>query len=43
MNNIAPQSPVMRRPTLQDNPAIASVIRQVSAEYGLTADKGYTV
>ena len=24
-------------------PAIANVIRQVSAEYGLTADKGYTV
>ncbi|HCS3080746.1 TPA: GNAT family N-acetyltransferase, partial [Shigella flexneri] len=43
MNNIAPQSPVMRRLTLQDNPAIASVIRQVYAEYGLTADKGYTV
>lgn len=43
MNNIAPQSPVMRRLTLQDNPAIARVIRQVSAEYGLTADKGYTV
>ncbi|EFO1192276.1 GNAT family N-acetyltransferase [Escherichia coli] len=43
MNNIAPQSPVMRRLTLQDNPAIARVIRQVSAEYDLTADKGYTV
>lgn len=43
MNNIAPQSPVMRRLTLQDNPAIARVIRQVSAKYGLTADKGYTV
>ncbi|MCP6071586.1 GNAT family N-acetyltransferase, partial [Klebsiella pneumoniae] len=28
MNNIAPQSPVMRRLTLQDNPAIARVIRQ---------------
>ncbi len=41
MNNIAPQSPVMRRLTLQDNPAIARVIRQVSAQYGLTADKGY--
>ncbi|HBK2698418.1 TPA: GNAT family N-acetyltransferase, partial [Escherichia coli] len=26
MNNIAPQSPVMRRLTLQDNPAIARVI-----------------
>ena len=28
---------------MQDNPAIAAVIRTVSAEYGLTADKGYTV
>ena len=26
-----------------DNPAIARVIREVSAEFGLTADKGYTV
>lgn len=26
-----------------DNPHIASVIRVVSAEFGLTADKGYTV
>lgn len=26
-----------------DNPHIASVIRQVSAEFGLTADKGFTV
>ncbi|WP_213994134.1 GNAT family N-acetyltransferase [Sodalis sp. dw_96] len=26
-----------------DNQAIADVIRQVSAEFGLTADKGYTV
>ena len=43
MNNIAPQSPVMRRLTFQDNPAIVRVIRQVSDEYGLTADKGYTV
>ena len=33
----------MRRITEQDNPAIAAVIRTVSAEYGLTADKGYTV
>ena len=33
----------MRRITEQDNPAIATVIRTVSAEYGLTADKGYTV
>ena len=41
MNNIAPQLPAMRRLTQQDNPAIARVIRQVSAEYGLTADKGH--
>lgn len=27
----------------EDNPAIARVIREVSAEFGLTADKGYTV
>lgn len=33
----------LRRITEQDNPVIARVIRQVSAEYGLTADKGYTV
>ncbi|MBS0974828.1 GNAT family N-acetyltransferase, partial [Serratia rubidaea] len=26
-----------------DNAAIAQVIREVSAEHGLTADKGYTV
>lgn len=33
----------LRRLKAQDNLAIAAVIRQVSAEYGLTADKGYTV
>lgn len=33
----------LRRLTADDNAAIARVIRQVSAEYGLTADKGYTV
>ncbi|MBB1199034.1 GNAT family N-acetyltransferase [Enterobacteriaceae bacterium 89] len=33
----------LRRIAAQDNPTIALVIRQVSAEYGLTADKGYTV
>lgn len=27
----------------QDNPLIAQVIRDISAEFGLTADKGYTV
>lgn len=29
--------------TAADNPYIAQVIRAVSAEFGLTADKGYTV
>ena len=29
--------------TARDDAAIAQVIRQVSAEFGLTADKGYTV
>lgn len=33
----------LRRIRKTDNPAIAQVIRQVSAEFGLTADKGYTV
>ena len=33
----------MRRITELDNSGIATVIRAVSAEYGLTADKGYTV
>ncbi|RNM06621.1 GNAT family N-acetyltransferase [Dickeya undicola] len=36
--------PLLTRPiTAADNTAIASVIRRVSAEFGLTADKGYTV
>lgn len=38
-----PVTATLRRITATDNPAIAGVIRQVSAEYGLTADKGYTV
>jgi putative acetyltransferase len=42
MSVITPVATTMRRITEQDNPAIA-VIRTVSAEYGLTADKGYTV
>ncbi len=33
----------LRLITPKDNPHIASVIRRVSAEYGLTADKGYGV
>jgi putative acetyltransferase len=43
MSVITPVATTMRRITEQDNPAIAAVIRTVSAEYGLTADKGYTV
>lgn len=43
MNVVAKQSVTLRRMTAGDNAAIASVIRRVSAEYGLTADKGYTV
>ncbi|PFG55250.1 putative acetyltransferase [Vibrio sp. ES.051] len=34
---------LLRPLTPQDNSGIANVIRQVSAEYGLTADKGYGV
>lgn len=33
----------LRPITAADNAAMADVIRAVSAEYGLTADKGYTV
>lgn len=33
----------LRRLAAHDNSAIARVIRAVSAEYGLTTDKGYTV
>lgn len=43
MNVVASPALTLRRLTVNDNAAIARVIRQVSAEYGLTADKGYTV
>ncbi|MBK4715634.1 MULTISPECIES: GNAT family N-acetyltransferase [Tenebrionibacter/Tenebrionicola group] len=33
----------LRRLHMEDNAAIARLIRQVSAEFGLTADKGYAV
>lgn len=33
----------LRALTVADNAAIASVIRRVSAEYGLSTDKGFTV
>ncbi|MDJ0088515.1 GNAT family N-acetyltransferase [Pantoea allii] len=35
--------PLLRPIAAADNPHIAQVIRHVSAEFGLTADKGYTV
>lgn len=43
MNTVSTHALAIRPLTHEDNPAIARVIRQVSAEYGLTADKGYTV
>ena len=43
MNVLLSPTSILRRITETDNPAIAAVIRTVSAEYGLTADKGYTV
>lgn len=43
MNVVVSPALRLRKLTAADNAAIASVIRQVSAEYGLTADKGYTV
>ena len=43
MSDATPVQLTMRPLTAGDNSAIASVIRTVSAEYGLTADKGYTV
>ncbi|WP_281222905.1 bifunctional helix-turn-helix transcriptional regulator/GNAT family N-acetyltransferase [Photobacterium sanguinicancri] len=33
----------LRTITPEDNPSVAAVIRRVSSEYGLTADKGYGV
>ena len=38
MNIAAPVELALRRIAPQDNPDIARVIREVSAEYGLTAD-----
>ena len=43
MNTSVPAATLLRRITAADNPAIALVILQGSAEYGLTADKVYTV
>jgi len=43
MNAVSAQLFALRALAPEDNAAIARVIRTVSAEYGLTADKGYTV
>ena len=43
MTTATPARLLVRPITAEDNPAIAHVIREVSAEHGLTADKGYTV
>jgi putative acetyltransferase len=42
MNTSVPAATLLRRITAKTIPP-SPVIRQVSAEYGLTADKGYTV
>jgi N-acetylglutamate synthase and related acetyltransferases len=43
MTTATPLNLQVRPITAADNPLIAQVIRDVSAEFGLTADKGYTV
>ncbi|AVF36975.1 GNAT family N-acetyltransferase [Rahnella sikkimica] len=43
MTTSLPVSVLVRPIRPEDNAAIAHVIRHVSAEFGLTADKGYTV
>lgn len=43
MSDTIASSLTLRLLRADDNAAIARVIRQVSAEFGLTADKGYTV
>lgn len=43
MTTATPVRLLVRPITVEDNAAIAHVIREVSAEHGLTADKGYTV
>ena len=43
MTTATPVRLLVRPITADDNAAIAHVIREVSAEHGLTADKGYTV
>lgn len=43
MATLTPEHFLARPITAEDNAAIANVIREVSAEHGLTADKGYTI
>ncbi len=43
MSTVTPLNLQVRPIVAADNPLIAKVIRDVSAEFGLTADKGYTV
>lgn len=43
MTTATPLNLQVRPIVAADNPRIAQVIRDVSAEFGLTADKGYTV
>ena len=43
MTTATPLNLQVRPIVAADNPLIAQVIRDVSAEFGLTADKGYTV
>ncbi|MGV3344612.1 GNAT family N-acetyltransferase [Enterobacteriaceae bacterium LUAb1] len=43
INTIKPSDIQLRPVQQQDNPSLASIIRQVSAEFGLTADKGFAV
>jgi len=43
MSTVTPLNLQVRPITAADNPLIAQVIRDVSAEFGLTADRGYTV
>ncbi|MFT5789645.1 MAG: putative acetyltransferase [Shewanella sp.] len=43
MRSKAQSGYIIREITSEDNASIAQIIREVSAEYGLTADKGYGV
>lgn len=43
MNQVPHSAPFIRPLTQADNASLAALIREVSAEYGLTADKGFSV